>query len=418
MFKKTESLAWFVLLLSFMTCVGLTIGIPLGIRWGILNSNRGLYIVLQTRSGNVTHQQSRSDNAVLIPDRTEIKPGDQIQLTTDDANAVLLFYHPDEIEVPLATVQIYDISVLTILEAKTPRFASSELSHAIKLEINNTRNTQISLESNGRPVVMQVQTPDTTVTLSDGAYTFNVPAYQTDLVVREGLAKVIDPVTGDSIAIVNGQRTTITDAGLGEIYVGEYDIMNNHGGSFDDPLEQHWSIVKDRAFEDENAGSVKQTPSGDASIVLFTRVGQGFAEIGIEQKLNQDIRGAESLKVRARLRIGAQTLAGCGSLGTECPLMLAIQFQDETDGASREWLQGFYAINDSTGETFCHNCQWKAEHIQVPQLGIWYVYESPDLLPLLQEQGINPVAIESIYIYASGHTYDSAIDQIAILVGE
>ena len=136
MFKKTESLAWFILILSFMACVGLTVGIPLGIRWGIRNSNRGLYIVLQTRSGNVTYQQSRSDNAVLIPDRTEIKPGDRIQLTTDDANAVLLFYHPEDIEVPLATVQIYDISVLTVHEAKTPRFASSELNHVIKLEIH------------------------------------------------------------------------------------------------------------------------------------------------------------------------------------------------------------------------------------------------------------------------------------------
>jgi hypothetical protein len=147
-------------------------------------------------------------------------------------------------------------------------------------------------------------------------------------------------------------------------------------------------------------------------------VGQHWAETGLTQEINQDIRGAKSLYVRARLRVDAHTLPVCGSMGTECPIMIRLRFNDPQTGSQPEWLQGFYAVEgDGANQPFCPSCEWKAEHIQVP-LGVWYDYESPDLLPLLRAENIDPSTLGSIEIYASGHTYGSAIDEIAVLVGE
>jgi hypothetical protein len=75
-------------------------------------------------------------------------------------------------------------------------------------------------------------------------------------------------------------------------------------------------------------------------------------------------------------------------------------------------------VRDGDNEPFCQSCEWKAEHRKIPQFDVWWDYESPDLLPLLRSQGAEPAAIHSIEIYASGWTYGSTIDEIAILAGE
>ena len=49
---------------------------------------------------------------------------------------------------------------------------------------------------------------------------------------------------------------------------------------------------------------------------------------------------------------------------------------------------------------------------------MWYDYDSDDLLPLLQEQGITPACIHAVEVYASGWIFGSGISELAILVGE
>jgi len=97
--------------------------------------------------------------------------------------------------------------------------------------------------------------------------------------------------------------------------------------------------------------------------------------------------------------------------------MIRIFYLDQESGSGREWLQGFYT-RDGADRPYCLVCRdWRPEHIKIPQ-DTWYDYESPDLLPLFAEQGMRPAALQSIEIYASGWTYGSAIDDIAILVGD
>ncbi len=417
MFRKTESLAWAIVMLAFCTCIALAVGVPLGTRRYVLTAMRPMTIVLQRREGIVTQRASGSNTTIVVDTQVEITPRSRIQ-GNSDADALLLFYHPDKSDTPIATVQLYGASDLVVEYARTPRFGASDLPHRVEIQVTQAPNMQPSLFDNTRSVELLVETPQGSVRLDEGAFRLEVDPQQTTLIVNAGRAAVSDPTTGESLVLVPLQRTQITASGLGSIYVGARDLLSGRNGAFEEPLDDAWTVYQDWFDPNEDGGAVIQTQLGDDQrIVTFERAGESHAETGIRLAIDQDLREVKSLRVRARVRISTQTLPVCGSVGTECPMMIRIFYLDQESGGVREWLQGFYT-REGADEPFCTVCRdWKPEHIQIPQ-DIWYDYESPDLLPLLTAQGMRPAALQSIEIYASGWTYGSAIDDIAILVGD
>ena len=415
MYKKIEGLAWLVLLASFFTCILLAVAIPSGIRWYILNATRPLSITLEVRQGTVTRQRPGSSTREQLGEMNTIHTGERLDLSSD-ADALLLFYRADQPNAPVVTIQLYGRTTIVPRRARTPRFPISKLPHRVSLEVLYGTNIHLSVEEDGRPSRLLVTTPQGKVTLDEGLYTIAVDGVRTELSVRSGQAHIPDPATGESFILTSLQRTELTEDGIGTIDVGERNLLHTHNGDFSQPLEGTWKTYNIVGVAGESPGTVRRVAVGDHYIVLLSRAGLAHAETGIIQELNQDIRGAQTLRVRARIRVDTQTLDVCGSLGTECPVMIRLTFKDQRGTPGREWLQGFYAV-EGTDKPFCQSCEWQARHIKVPQ-GIWYDYESPDLLPLLREQNIVPVMIQSVKIYASGHTYSAAVDEIAILVGE
>ncbi|MBN1486130.1 MAG: hypothetical protein JW981_00730 [Anaerolineae bacterium] len=423
MFKKIENLAWMVLLLAFMTFLIIIIGTPLSIRWYILNSTRDLDVRVEKRAGTVGVQENGRGAPVIISGEQEVKIKSHIIGSTSDAEAWLEFYSPESPDVPIMTVQIYGATHIAVESTSTPRFASSELPHQAVLQLQSGPNIRFAVMGDeNRSAHLNVKTPQGDLELEEGTYALSVTADQTQITVRTGQARIPNKGSGENekLVLTELQRTELTAAGVGEIATGERDVLRNRNGSFDTQINGNWKTYALAALTDEDSGTVRQATTGNkqTTSVLFERVGQGHAETGIEQEINQDVRGAESLSVRARLKVDLQLLPVCGSLGTECPLMLRIKYTDDQSGDTHEWLQGFYTGDSSSSDpAYCAICEWKAEHIQIPK-GIWYDYESPDLLPLLQAEGIRPATIQSIAVYASGHTYVAAIDEIAVLIGE
>jgi len=421
-FKRIETVAWAILLTAFGVCLIIAIGTPWSVRWLIMNTTRPMKVIIQPRAGVIAQQGPGSTTSTLLNADAEIT-GKQTFRLSENAEAWLLFYHPesddsDPSAPPIVTVQLYGKTDLTIENTETPRFSASRLPNQIAFTIRRGANTQIAVEDNERATVLRVQTPHGVAEMDEGTYTVVVEEDQTEFAVSSGQAHIPDPSTGEKFVLGELQRAEVTAAGLTEIYTGERDILRNRNGDFELPLEGTWEIFSRTAFSDQSSGTVRQTALADnRHIVLFTRMGQGFSETGITQEVDQDIRGVKSLRVRARLRIDTQTLTVCGSLGTECPMMIRIKYTDQA-GAVREWLQGFYAIEGDGNQPICQSCEWQAAHIKVAQPGVWHNYESPDLLPLLHAQGIDPVTIRQVDIYASGHAYGAAIDNIAILVAE
>jgi hypothetical protein len=273
-----------------------------------------------------------------------------------------------------------------------------------------------SLSGNGRAVESRVLTPQGPILLEQGYFHLIVEQTRSELTVRSGRASITDPNTGESLVLVPLQRTQITEEGLGDIFVGERDLLRTRNGDFSDPLGDYWVVYSDAGRAEDNTGSVRQSQLEDGTAyVYFSRAGENWAEVGIRQELNQDIREISSLRVTSRFRVDTQTLPVCGSLGTECPIMIRVEFIDSS-GAVREWIQGFYA-REGENDPLCQRCEWKALHEKIPQ-DAWYDYDSNDLLPLLQDQGITPVGIHAVEVYASGWIFGSGISELSILVGE
>ncbi|MGC9349862.1 MAG: hypothetical protein ACP5JG_17110 [Anaerolineae bacterium] len=363
------------------------------------------------------YQPPGSSATVVIQERTEIKPRGRVQLD-QDGDALLLFYHPDQTETPIATIQLYNETEIAVAGARTPRFQFSPLPHRIEIQAERALNMQVTVGGDGRTADLRVETPQGPINMGEGSFKLVVDDAATDVSVSAGRAQVFDPATGERPLVVALQRTQMTREGLGDIYVGERDLLRSRNGNFYEPLEGTWVIYTDTAEPDQPGGSVRQSPIGnDNKVVIIERGGTGHAATGIRQEINRDIRGVSSLRVQAEVRVDTQTLPVCGSVGSECPLMIRIYFLDQESGTPSEWLQGFYAIPGDNPD-FCAICPSKAEHIQVPGLGVWYTYQSEDLLPILREQGIDPATLHSVEIEAQGHVYGSAIDEIAILVGE
>ncbi len=416
--KKPEQIAWIVLLLSFMTCVLLAIGTPLSIRWYALNSTRPLNIFVEARAGTIAIQKGERGETILIRGVEEVPPRSHIIGSTDDADALLLFYLPEEPDIPLTSVQIYGKTDLVVETARTPRFDCSPAPHHITLQVNKSPKVHATVShQDERSTALEIRAPQGTFNVDPGTYALTVSPEQSEIAVRTGQAKVHNPNTNETITLKDLERTKLTQNEISEVTVGEHDILKSKNGDFDESLK-NWDVIKETSLENENAGLVRPSVlENNRTILSLERIGQGHASTGITQDLGHDIRGAQSLRVQAFMRIDLHLLPVCGSLGTECPLMLRLYYLD-AQGYTHEWIQGFY-IGELTDKdpTYCSVCEWEAKHIHIPQ-GIWYDYESPDLIPLIKAKGIEPATLQSIQVYASGHTYASAIDKIAIFVGE
>lgn len=53
--QNPERLAWIVLLISFATCVGLVVGVPLMARWYLLYSHTGELVTLDVQEGTLLY---------------------------------------------------------------------------------------------------------------------------------------------------------------------------------------------------------------------------------------------------------------------------------------------------------------------------------------------------------------------------
>ena len=86
-------------------------------------------------------------------------------------------------------------------------------------------------------------------------------------------------------------------------------------------------------------------------------------------------------------------------------------------GNLKHWLQGFYYLGDASNSvpSLCITCSSEPNqnHIQVQQ-NAWYSFDSQDLIALLNK----PTIINSLTVYAEGHTVESFVSEIELQAGD
>lgn len=396
-------LAWAILLIAFSLCLGSAIGLPLGANHFVHNARVGQQALVEPQQGTPRIQRGGRGPVIALV-RTSDVPAGSIITTDDTAQSLLTLYAPSAEPTVIATVQCYNNTALTLVRALSPRFGISALPHQAALAMTAGRARITVSAAQGRTTVVEIRTPHLAATLREGSYEVRVDEAASELAVRDGGATAIGN-DGLTVSLSASQRT-IAQAGANTLPIlpAERNLLLN--SRFDAPLGAQWEVYH-KDVQQAPAGNVMATTYNGRTAARFSRTGQGHAEVGIRQEVRYDVRDFASLVLNLNVQVLDQSLPGCGSLGSECPIMVRIDYKD-IEGTDRSWYHGFYAVPATQGDLLPY---WDQ---QIPAQ-TWYTFESGNLV---EEFDRPPAQIRTIWIYASGWSFDAVITDIELLAQE
>ena len=401
--SNRERLAWAILLLSFALCVGLVVGVPLGVRHVLRVACVSQPATLEPQRGTPTVQRrGRGEIFALIGPTWDVPPGTVV--TTDNSAQVLLtLYAPGDATAAVAAVQIYGDTKTTLTSARSPRFGLSPLPHQVTLHIEAGRMRVSVAPAGGRNTVVMLHTPHLNAELNEGSYEIRVSPAVSELIAREGNALVTSN-DGGAVILTSSQRTSARVGGTTlQVLPAERNLVQN--GSFNHPLEEGWDDYSES--QQPPGGSVEVGDVAGRLTARLHRSGSGWAEVGIKQTINYDVRDFTSLVLHLNVQVAEQSLAGCGSLGTECPIMVRIDYKD-IYGTDRSWYHGFYSQDHIPPDRLYDYEQ------QIP-FRTWVTFDSENLVETFEEP---PALVKAVTIYASGHSFDALVTEIELLAQE
>lgn len=398
--KNPERLAWIVLSISFATFCLLATGIPLGIRWYLINATQIHKTSLAAVRGTVQVQEPNATLPIAVT-ATKDDVSEGATITTDATSQAYLEFFEN------STLHLYNKTQVVIHKMRSPRFSLSSKPNTIVLELTAGRIRIGVAPSTKHPLNFLVLSPHATVELeAGGSYSAEVSTEEFHITVRDGRAKVT--AMGKMVELGRGERTIVE---IGREPMGplpaERDLIVN--GDFKEPLTVGWRVYHYQVDEKEVGGKAEIIVTGDRYAVRFWRMGKAtnHAETGIIQVINKDVHDIASLTLHISVKLLDQSLPGAGYLSSEFPVMVRLDYKD-INGNDNFWTHGFY-FKDPIENWPIINGE------KIPRL-VWYPYESPNLMEELRE--VKPALITSIRIYASGWDYQSMVSQVQLLAKE
>ncbi|MFL7794123.1 MAG: FecR domain-containing protein [Anaerolineae bacterium] len=405
--KNPERLAWVILLTSFFICIGLTAAIPLGVRAFILFSQVEQNVTLEVQRGSLRVLRPGDVIPVAIAEDHDNIP-ERTVITTDLTEGRLVMHSPQDDSV-VTSVQLYNDTRVVLSAAKSPRFSISQLPHKVTMEVTTGRVRINVSNTQARPTVAEVRTPHGTITLIEGSYEVKVNT-ATEVTVRYGKAEIQQRQS--VLALAPAQRATVNFDGVSEPLPATRNLVTN--GDFKhqaDGWANDWNRYSAQTDPEQPQGSVAIVVNEGREVVDFYREGTNHAEIGIRQEINYDVRDFTSLELHLAVRVISEDIGGfggCGYLGSECPIIVRIEYED-TYGSESTWQHGFY-ISEPKSDWLTHG--W-AESLQE---GTWETYDSENLMQELADTP--PALIKSLTIYASGHSFHAMVTEVELLAQE
>jgi len=415
-----ERLAWTILLAAFVVFCLVAVSCPLTVRSYLRNARKPLHAQINAQQGTVRveRKSSNSVDAIGADDPTPIQmfTGDNLRTGGLDEGLLVLQKGDQDNRETLVSVVIYYNSEITLSSANSPRFGLSQHPHHARLQIRGGRaRIEIQPADDGRPVEVEVHSDFASIILSEGSYFIEATNQQTSVAVRNGQAVV--HANDQQLTLGSEERAIVLPEGTleGPLPAERNLILN---GNFGEGIDAGWIVdpAGDTPAQVSSATDVERQ-----SVAQFQHDQPQPAEIRLIQTLNRNVRDLESLVLHLKVRVDFQSLSVCGSQGTECPVMVRIDYIDVAGGA-RQWVHGFFAFEDpaQTGllPYYCLVCPPPSggNHSRVTQ-GIWFLYDSPNLMEI-EPPELRPAIIQSVRVYASGHSYDSMVTDVELLAQE
>jgi hypothetical protein len=335
------------------------------------------------------------------------------------SQALLVFSASENVTTTLASMQLYSGARVRIERARMPRFSIATAPAEITLSLLAGRVQILNQhqDGDGHDLRLLVRSEHMSALLPNGSYSFEVLPDETSIFVREGTAQVTSAAKPETFNIEANQRTIVRkgEGVSGGVYAPPRDLIRN--GRFQAQLDKDWESFAEVYVPGDVTGtvSVVGTGSSTSSLLLYRPgVGLNWGRTGVKQIIDENVSGRSSLRLRIDFTILYQELKVCGGQGSECPLMVKINYQNK-QGGTAEWTQGFYA--DGTPhmpelpDFIVQAPEPRTKHI-AQSLGQPESWESDNLLQTLGDvQNIN-----YIQIYAEGHGVQTQINSVELLV--
>lgn len=415
--QDRQRLAWAFLLSSFAICLLATVTVPLSANAYLQNSTQFLNVVVRSSQGTVNVNDAPNEwRAVMAGEERSVESASSI-LTSGSAIASLFVYSPGSQQPAeedlLARLQVYSNTSVDLVTASAPRFIVSSAEQILELKLDNGRLRLTLPQRRGRPFVTMITTPQGRVVIREpGQYHLEANTQETQVLVQEGRAAVT--AAGETLGLLPDQRAELYP---GAVPVGplvpERNLIQN--GDFSDRFAQ-WQLYQwDLEFQPE--GKLEIVPVAGDPALRAIREGVGHAHVELHQLINQDVTDFNSLLLEVDFRIVGQTLNVCGSAGSECPLIVRIEY-DDVNGNSQVWWQGFYAVGQIDPEETPDSCitcpSPRFVHYQVTP-GQFSFFRT-DLIQSLAQQGFSPPSrINRIIVVTSGHSFEVEVLNVALI---
>jgi hypothetical protein len=401
--NNPERVAWVVLTAAFMTFCILAVGIPLGIRSYLLKSTENQDTELRVIEGTLLVQKARQSELTAVTSTANLSPGDEV-LTDSTSWATLDLFERSHLT-------LYSNTNVKLGEIKSPRFEVSDETNRVTLEVTGGLvRIGVALPVH-RATTFEVVTPHTQLRLDEGSYRIEVTNQGTQVTVVRGQATITTSAV--RMILPQGMRTLVD---LNGEAVNPMPAARNliRNGNFQDPLATTWvtnTVVLASSVEPPQLEIVEEGSRRAVRLVRRDQQDGDHTEISIYQKLDQDVRDFVRLVVSLDVMLEFQSLSGGGQLSSEFPIIVRLDYKDRW-GTDKFWTRGFYYQNQA-GYPIASDPWGLPSGIQIPR-GIWYPFESSDLMALLGDN--RPAHLTGLTVYASGWNYDSLVSEIQLIV--
>lgn len=427
--KDPARLAWTVLLTALLLFCILTTSTFLIARWFLFDSTTPMTAILSVSRSTVGVRESIGDAAEEV-ERGSRYLADGVRLTTDSTSQGVISFTDLYTHETIATIVIHRESSLVLHHFDQPRFNfSSGWYNLLISEFAGNIDIDIAPDLD-RGIILDVEAPPGRLSMTgSGRYRLTRQGQELSLLNRAGEAYIVTAQT-PAYVIPEGMEGRTTDEGGITITRTIVDILDDISFDTFNPANPELSSAwRCYTLEDDPASSEgiyrrEELTSGQPimHIVRVESPGQpanNHAETGCRQYLNTiseplPVADISYLELRATMLINEppQTLSTCGVAGSECPVMLEVNYIDQL-GRTQHWIQGFYTRYDAARgyPLSCDTCTVNHERINKDT---WYTYSSGNLLQLIPESQ-RPVAIIDMHFYASGHEYEVQLREVALL---
>jgi hypothetical protein len=401
--RNPERVAWMVLWAVFVVFCVLFTGIPLGIRSYVLNATEDQETQLQRIEGTILVQEAEGSKPYGVTDASTLSPGDEVILDATTRATLDLFER--------SHVALYSNTNVELARVQAPRFGTSDRLNRITL--NLTRGlARVGVALPGeRDTQFRVVTPHTTLTLKEGSYRIEVTNQATQVTVVRGEARMGSGAFLD--VLMQGTRTRVDLSGVPEDPMpAAQNLIQN--GDFQQPLSSGWltsTVVLTSAVQPPTVEVIED--GGRQAVRLIRREADegNHSEVAIQQRFDQDVHDFDQLAVSVDVKLNYQSLSGGGQLSSEFPIIIRLDYKDLW-GNDKFWTHGFFYQNQ-VGYPIAPDPWGRPTGEKIPQ-GVWYPYESANLMELLGDN--LPANITGLTVYASGWNYESLVSEIQLIV--